>query len=138
MPKNRLRDWVRSTEHASPEEQWVLFCFLAGQSVTVDAAELHAALRRSELLLAAGGDPRRPLELYGRAVTALADDLDDPSLRAELAAGLVALQPELEGLRGATEASAPARPGRRSGLAVLRHVTPRRASRRRGVQADRR
>jgi len=104
MPKNRLRDWVRSTEHAAPEEQWVLLCFLAGQSVTVDAAELHAALRRSELLLAAGGDPRRSLELYGRAVTALADDLDDASLRAELAAGLVALQPELEGLRGATEA----------------------------------
>ena len=104
MPKNRLRDWVRSTEHAAPEEQWVLLCFLAGQSVTVDAAELHAALRRSELLLAAGGDPRRPLELYGRAVTALADDLDETSLRVELAAGLVALQPELEGLRGATEA----------------------------------
>jgi len=104
MPKNRLRDWVRSTEHSSPEEQWVLLCFLAGQSVTVDMAELHASLRRSELLLAAGGDPRRPLELYGRAVTALAEDLDDPILRAELAAGLEALQPEIEGLRGATEA----------------------------------
>ena len=104
MPKNRLRDWVRSTEHSSPEEQWVLLCFLAGQSVTVDMAELHAALRRSELLLAAGGDPRRPLELYGRAVTALAEDLDDPILRAELAAGLEALQPEIKGLRGATEA----------------------------------
>ena len=104
MPKNRLRDWVRSTEHSSPEEQWVLLCFLAGQSVTVDMAELHASLRRSELLLAAGGDPRRPLELYGRAVTALAEDLDDPLLRAELAAGLEAHQPEIEGLRGATEA----------------------------------
>ena len=104
MPKNRLRDWVRSTEHAPPEEQWVLLCFLAGRSVTVDEAELHAALRRAELLLAAGGDPRRPLELYGRAVTALADDLDDPALRAELAAGLEALQPEIDGLRGATEA----------------------------------
>ena len=104
MPTNRLRDWVRSTEHSSPEEQWVLLCFLAGQSVTLDMTELHAALRRSELLLAAGGDPRRPLELYGRAVTALAEDLDDPILRAELAAGLEALQPEIEGLRGATEA----------------------------------
>src|SRR6478735_8028578 len=88
MPKNRLRDWVRSTEHSSPEEQWVLLCFLAGQSVTLDMTELHAALRRSELLLAAGGDPRRPLELYGRAVTALASDLDDPGARAQLAAGL--------------------------------------------------
>jgi hypothetical protein len=104
MPRNRLRDWVRSTEHAPPEEQWVLLCFLAGRSVAIDDAELHAALRRSELLLATGGDPRRPLELYGRAVTALAEDLDDAALRAELAAGLEALQPEIDGLRGATEA----------------------------------
>ena len=104
MPKNRVRDWVRSTEHAPAEEQWALLCFLAGRRVTVDEAELHAALRRSELLLATGGDPRRPLELYGRAVTALADDLDEPALRAELAAGLEALQPEIDGLRGATEA----------------------------------
>ena len=104
MAKNRVRDWVRSTEHAPPEEQWALLCFLAGRSVTVDEAEHHAALRRSELLLATGGDPRRPLELYGRAVTALADDLDEPALRAELAAGLEALQPEVDGLRGATEA----------------------------------
>src|SRR3954449_11413496 len=104
MPKNRIRDWVRSSEHAPPEEQWALLCFLAGRSVTVDEAELHAALRRSELLLATGGDPRRPLELYGRAVTALAEDLDDPVRRAALPAGLEALRPELEGLRGATEA----------------------------------
>ena len=104
MAKNRVRDWVRSTEHAPLEEQWALLCFLAGRSVTVDEAELHAALRRSELLLATGGDPRRPLELYGRAVTALADDLDEPTLRAELAAGLEALQSEVDGLRGATEA----------------------------------
>jgi hypothetical protein len=104
MPKNRVRDWVRSTEHAPPEEQWTLLCFLAGRSVTVAEAELHAALRRAELLLATGGDPRRPLELYGRAVTALADDLDEPSLREELAEGLAALEPEIEGLRGATEA----------------------------------
>jgi hypothetical protein len=103
-PKSRLRDWVRSTEHGPPEEQWVLLCFLAGRGVEVDEAELHAALRRSELLLATGGDPRRALELYGRAITALAEDLDDPMLRAELANGLDALQPEIEGLRGATEA----------------------------------
>ena len=31
MPKNRVRDWVRSTEHAPPEEQWALLCFLAGR-----------------------------------------------------------------------------------------------------------
>src|SRR3954467_1592969 len=104
MPKSRLRDWVRSTEHAPPEEQWTLLCFLAARSITVDEAELHAALRRAELLLAAGGDPRRPLELYGRAVTALAEDLDAPDVRAQLQAGLEQLVPEAQGLRGASEA----------------------------------
>ena len=98
------RDLVRAAEHAEPPEQWVLLCFLAGRGVTTDEHELNAALRRSQLLLAAGGDPRRRLELYGRAVTALAEDLDDPGLRRQLAAGLVALTPELEGLRGAVEA----------------------------------
>lgn len=99
-----MRDWIRSVERAEPEEQWALLCFLAGQAVTVDPDELNAALRRSQLLLAAGGDPRRRLELYGRAVTALADDLDTPAARAELAAGLEALAPDAEGLRGAREA----------------------------------
>ena len=108
----------------------------AGAS-TVDEAELHAALRRSELLLATGGDPRRPLELYGRAVTALADDLDEPALRAELAAGLDALAAGDRRAPWRHRGAAPARPRRRSGLAVLRHVTPRRASRRRGVTARR-
>lgn len=59
----------------------------------LDESALCAALRRSELLLAAGGDPRRPLELHGRAVTALAGDLDDPGQRVQLAAGLAALVP---------------------------------------------
>jgi hypothetical protein len=104
MPKSRPRDWIRATEHAAPEEQWALLCFLAGREVTPDPDELHAALRRAELLLATGGDPRRPLELYGRAVTALAEDLDGTTVRAELAAGLAALAPETDGLRGATEA----------------------------------
>ncbi len=104
MRKSSARDWIRTVERAEPQEQWALLCFLAGRSVTIDERERHAALRRAELLLAAGGDPRRPLELYGRAVTALADDLDDPAARAELAAALAALAPEVEGLRGAAEA----------------------------------
>lgn len=104
MPQSSPRDWIRAAEHAEPNEQWALLCFLAGRSVAIDRDELSAALRRSELLLAAGGDPRRPLELYGRAVTALARDIDDPALRAELAAGLAGLSAEVEGLRGASEA----------------------------------
>jgi hypothetical protein len=69
----------------------VALCLLAGRRVTIDGDDLRGALRRSELLLAAGGDPRRPLELYGRAVTALASDLDGPGARAQLAAGLAEL-----------------------------------------------
>jgi hypothetical protein len=104
MPRTSPRDWIRGAERSAPEEQWVLLCFLAGGSVEIDEAELHAAIRRAELLLAAGGDPHRPLELYGRAVTALADDLDDPEARAQLEAGLARLTEETAGLRGATEA----------------------------------
>ena len=104
MRQDDLRSSIRAAERAEPPEQWALLCFLAGQSVTIDEDELKAALRRSELLLAAGGDPRRPLELYGRAVTALARDLDDPTLRAQLADGLSALTPAVDGLRGAGEA----------------------------------
>ena len=104
MPANRPRDWIRAAERREPHEQWTLLCFLAGRSVEVDEDELNAALRRSELLLAAGGDPRRPLELYGRAVTALAEDLDEAGRRSRLAAGLATLAPAVEGLRGATEA----------------------------------
>ncbi len=103
-PAVNLRDVIRATERAEPHEQWALLCFLAGRNVTLDEHERDAALRRSELLLAAGGDPRRPLELYGRAVTALAEDLDDPTARAQLAAGLDTLTPAIEGLRGAAEA----------------------------------
>ena len=104
MTEETIRASVRAAERAEPHEQWVLLCFLAGRSIQADAQELNAALRRAELLLAAGGDPHRPLELYGRAVTALAEDLDDPPARAQLAAGLLALNPAVDGLRGATEA----------------------------------
>lgn len=104
MARKSVRDWIRSVERAEPEEQWALLCFLAGEAVTLDADELNAALRRSQLLLATGGDPRRRLALYGRAVTALADDLDTPAARAELAAGLASLAAEAEGLQGAGEA----------------------------------
>ena len=58
---------------------------LAGQAVPVDEDELRGALRRSVELLAVGGDPRRDLDPQARAVSALADDLDEPGRRAALA-----------------------------------------------------
>jgi len=104
MARETIRDWVRTLERADPTEQWTMICFFAGRSVTVDEGELNAAIRRAELLLAAGGDPRRELDPFGRAATALANDLDSPERRAQLRAGLEALRTELDGLRGAREA----------------------------------
>jgi hypothetical protein len=83
-----------------------MLCFFAGRQVTIGEDELNAAVRRAELLLAAGGDPRRRLDPFGRAATALADDLDASDRRRALLSGLEALQPEVEGLRGAGESLA--------------------------------
>jgi hypothetical protein len=99
-----VRDWIRSVERAETQEQWIMLCFLAGQRVELDEDELNAALRRAELLLATGGDPRRRLELFGRAVDSLAADLDGAAARVALEAGLRDLEREASGLRGAGEA----------------------------------
>jgi hypothetical protein len=56
------------------------------------------------LLLAAGGDPQRELELDGRAVTALAAELDRPERRAEVSRGLEALREEAAGLANVSPA----------------------------------
>jgi len=98
------REWIRSLEASEPEIQWQLLCFLAGRGVELDGEEAKGALRRAELLLAAGGDPRRALELFGRAVTAVAEDLDTPGRRRRLDEGLAALEGDAEGLPRATEA----------------------------------
>jgi hypothetical protein len=71
---------------------------VAGRDLVVDDAELGPALRRSMLLLAAGGDPHRELELDGRAVTALASELDSPERRAEISRGLESLRADADGL----------------------------------------
>jgi hypothetical protein len=76
----------------------VSLVLLAGRGVDLDEDELRAARRRAVQLLAAGGDPRRELDPEGRAVTALADDLDTPARRAALGSGLESLRPTVEGL----------------------------------------
>ena len=104
MAERGAHDLIASIENAAPAEQWALLCYVAGQSVMLNADGLQASLRRAELLLAAGGDPRRPLDLSGRAVTALAQDIDTPGGRAALLAGLAALEPDAEDLPRTSEA----------------------------------
>ena len=68
-----------------------VLAYLAGRGVTFDEGELNGARRRALLLVAAGGDPHRGLEVEDRSVKALAADLYDGDRRAQLARGLDAL-----------------------------------------------
>ena len=77
---------------------------LAGAEVPLDGEERAGAIRRALLLLAAGGDPHRGLDLVGRAVRALATDLDDPERHEILASALAGLASEAQGLPHVSEA----------------------------------
>jgi hypothetical protein len=89
---------------AGPRNSLLLgLAWLAGQEVDLDPDEVKATVRRAELLLAAGGDPRRELELDGRAVTSVAEDLDEPEARDQLEDSLARLAAASEGLPGVSE-----------------------------------
>ncbi len=90
-----LESRVAAGEEAEVEASLAL---LAGRDVELDEDELRGARRRAVQLLATGGDPRRGLDLEGRAVTALAADLDSRGRRTALGAGLGALRPAVEDL----------------------------------------
>jgi len=78
--------------------------YLAGQRVELPEAELNEARRRAMLLLAAGGDPRRELQIDDRAVKALAVDLWSEQRGRELASGLDQLAVSARDLPRAREA----------------------------------
>jgi hypothetical protein len=101
-----LRELLEQLEPMQADTLLPSLAWLAGQDVEVDPDERHATIRRAELLLAAGGDPRRELELDGRAVTAVAADLDDPSARAALSRGLEQVAREAHGLPAVSAALA--------------------------------
>jgi hypothetical protein len=84
---------------AAGERGEVLLAFVAGGEMELPEGELRSARRRAMLVLAAGGDPRRELEIDSRAVLVLARDLDSPERRQALREGLGALRPEADGLQ---------------------------------------
>ncbi|HVS85619.1 MAG TPA: hypothetical protein VHD91_08300 [Gaiellaceae bacterium] len=69
----------------------VVLCWLVRDAVAIPEPELKAAGRRAMLVLAAGGDPHRDLELDSVAVERLAGELDSPERRTQLADALAVL-----------------------------------------------
>jgi hypothetical protein len=82
----------------------VVLASLGGAQVRVEEAEKQAATRRALLLLTAGGDPARGLDLNGRAVESLADDLRTVDRQIALEQGIANLRLEAQGLAHVSEA----------------------------------
>ncbi|MFL5928856.1 MAG: hypothetical protein ACJ77E_18140 [Gaiellaceae bacterium] len=68
-----------------------VLAYLAGQAVEIDEGDLNGARRRALLLVAAGGDPHRELDVDDRAVKALAVDLYTDERRRQLGRSIDAL-----------------------------------------------
>ena len=82
-----------------------VLAYVAGQAVEVNEAELNGARRRALLLVAAGGDPHRDLEVDDRAVKALAADLYTDDRREQLGRSIDALVLRVRELSTAREAA---------------------------------
>jgi hypothetical protein len=82
-----------------------VLAYLAGQAVGIDEDELNGARRRALLLVAAGGDPHRELELDDRAVKAIAADLYSDERRDQLARAIDALALDVRDLPASREAA---------------------------------
>ncbi len=82
-----------------------VLAYVAGQAVELDQEELNGARRRALLLVAAGGDPHRDLEVDDRAVKALAGDLYTDDRRAQLGRSIDALAVRVRDLPAAREAA---------------------------------
>ena len=94
-------DWLDQLEAIVAEADAgvavVTIASVAGRDVPLDDDEVHGEVRRALLVLAAGGDPERGLDLNGPAVVQFAEELDTPERRDELAAGLERLAAEALG-----------------------------------------
>jgi hypothetical protein len=103
-----MERWLVELERLAAEADLatalVTVASVAGRDVPLDEEEARAAGRRALLVLAAGGDPSRGLDLHGPAVDRLAGELDAPARRSALSVGLVRLRDDAIGLRHVSEA----------------------------------
>ena len=98
-----MRELLELLEAGPSNSLLLSLAWLAGRDVELDPDEVKATVRRAELLLATGGDPRRELELDGRAVTSVAEDLDDPRARDQLEDALARLAAASEGMTAVSD-----------------------------------
>ena len=106
------RDWLEELEASLADEEGdldlatavVMLAALAGENVELVEDDVRAASRRALLLLAAGGDPARGLDLNGRAVDSVALELDAVERRQALLSGLDRIREGAVGLAHVTEA----------------------------------
>ena len=98
-----MRDLLERLEERADDSLLPSLAWLAGQEVALDPEELKGAVRRAELLLATGGDPRRELDLDGRAVESFAAELDDEDARDRLEDALARLTADSEGLAAVSD-----------------------------------
>jgi len=98
----RLEELEGSELDSRSSELQIVLCWLVQDEIRIHDGELNAARRRAMFVLAAGGDPHRDVGLDSIAAERLADELDTPERRAQLAAALGELP--AEGLPAVTEA----------------------------------
>jgi len=103
-----MERWLVELERLAAEADLatalVTVASVAGREVPLEDEEARGAGRRALLVLAAGGDPSRGLDLNGPAVERVADELDEPARRSALAVGLVRLRDDAIGLPHVSEA----------------------------------
>jgi hypothetical protein len=104
--------WLAQLERSLAEDEsgdelpiaLVVLASVAGRDVPLGADEARGARRRALFLLTAGGDPSRGLDLNGRAVTSLADDLRTVDRQLALEQGIRELALTAQGLPHVSEA----------------------------------
>jgi hypothetical protein len=82
-----------------------VLAYIAGQSVEIGEEDLNGGRRRALLLVAAGCDPHRDLDVDDRAVKALATDLYTDERREQLGRSIDALVLRVRELPVAREAA---------------------------------